>query len=194
MSDRRFFHWDGRRWEESFVRVGVVTMETMSNHSYYSLYTEVHKSKILYFFVLYAKQTFRSLSLPLCEHWSCYMSEVGLLRPFSLCPPFPKLQGWGNRDRKNQVVGVTQGLILMEDAADPVWSCCFVPLQSAEIAQINLLFAWLGQYVCVLCACVWKCLLSSLFPFILIECSGVTTDECTEETACTGFSKGCFSC
>lgn len=80
-----------------------------------------------------------------------------------------------------------RGRHLREDAAAPVWSCCFVPPQSAEIAQINLLFARLGQYVCVLCAYVCKCLLSSIFSFTLIKCSRVTTDECPRDAL--GFPK-----
>lgn len=81
---------------------------------------------------------------------------------------------------------------LKEDAAAPAWSCCFVPPQSSEIAQINLLFAWLGQYVCVLCACVCKCMVASDFPFILIECSGVTTGECPTDYLHRVFPKGFF--
>ena len=153
-------------------------------HCYYSS-EEVPEGKKVSFFV--AKQTFFYLSCCLCLCipsllWAGCQRWRILSAPdtFSWCPPFPEPGGRGYRAKK---IGWGRGCgpHLREDAAAPVWSCCFVPPQSAEIAQINLLFAWLGQYVCVLCACVCKRLLSTTFPFILIECSGVTTDKCPRD-------------
>lgn len=132
---------------------------------------------------------FLSLLLPLLVYPPPVMGWVSEVEApvctwhsFSWCPPFPEPGGRGYGAKKiGWGLGGRRGPHLREDAAAPVWSCCFVPPQSAEIAQINLLFAWLGQYVCVLCACVCKRLLSTTFPFILIECSGVTTDECPRD-------------
>lgn len=81
---------------------------------------------------------------------------------FSGCSAFHERGGRGHGSKKMRWGGSQPHL--KEDAGAPVWSCCFVPPQRVEIAQINLLFAWLGQYVCVLCARVCKCSLSSTTP------------------------------
>ena len=147
-----FFIYRDREEAGGEVRGGCNRGNHVKLLCYYSLY-ELHKGEMPFFV---AKQTFFHLSLPRLEYpppVRCWGSDVTAAPETLFLGSWAGgggMQGWENK------VGRECRPHLGENAAAPVWSCCFVPLQSAEIAQINLLFAWLGQYVCVLCACVYS--------------------------------------
>lgn len=184
MSDRIFFFFflkEGGGGRRGLSRVGVVTVETMSNHT-----VIIHQGQDTFFSA--AKQHFwyclRCLCLSIlplicagCQRWRLLIA----LDTAVLVSTLPRNRRVRPRGQENKVGDA--GPHLREDAAAPVWPCCFVPPQCTEIAQINLLFAWLGQHVCVFfffCACVCSWSQLSHFPlrFNRIECSGVTTEEC----------------
>lgn len=148
-----FFQEEGGR--RGLSGVGVVTVATVSNHT-----VIIHRRKYT-----------RPRYCLLCSKTNTPPFSPAACLSIHLPPVKGWVSGWRSPSAADSVVpmstlSTTRRVRLqgqenkVEDAAAPVWSCCFVPLQCTEIAQINLLFAWLGQYVCVfvcMCVCVSGC-------------------------------------
>lgn len=146
---------------------GVVTMETMSNYSYYSLYTEVHKNEILccFFFFLTPNKHLQSLSLPPSEHLPPVTCQRWrLLRLFSLCPPFLKLQGWGNRSRKIRWWGGHRASSSWKMLLLPSDPAVLFPCRALKLLKLTYyLLDWANMFV----FCVHVCASACSPPFFL---------------------------
>lgn len=156
-----FFFSSGRRWEEGFVGVGVVTVATVSNHT-----VIIHRRKYTRprYCLLCSKTNISPPSL-LPPAWVSICPLLGAgcwgegrrlrLTLWSPCPPFPQPGGWGYRGKK-----IRWRMLLLPSGPAVLFPCSALKL----LKLTYYLLDWANMFV-FWCACVCVCVSGCSAPF-----------------------------